>query len=119
MPELIDRLSLIDKLDQGQKKALDAKDFTSFYALVYFKVILQNEPEIHAMNQKEPEMRYGEWIIKPHGSYGQLRAFCSACGKHSGIGGIVSNQRKTFCPNCGAKMNDHIADDSKKVGADK
>jgi hypothetical protein len=52
MPELIDRLSLIDKLDKGQKKALDAKDFTSFYALVYFKAMLQNEPEIHAMNPK-------------------------------------------------------------------
>lgn len=46
----------------------------------------------------------GEWIIKPHGTYGQLRAFCSACGKHSGIGGIVSNQKKPYCPNCGAKM---------------
>lgn len=45
------------------------------------------------------------WIIKPHGTYGQLRAFCSACGKHSGIGGIVSNQKKPYCPNCGAKMD--------------
>lgn len=26
--------------------------------------------------------------------------------------------RSRFCPNCGAKMNDHIADVSKKVGAD-
>jgi NAD-dependent SIR2 family protein deacetylase len=50
-------------------------------------------------------VRHGEWIIKPHGSYGQLRAFCSACGKHSGIGGIESNQRKPFCPNCGARMD--------------
>lgn len=45
------------------------------------------------------------WIIKPHGTYGQLRAFCSACGKHSGIGGIVSNQKKPYCPNCGAIMD--------------
>lgn len=48
---------------------------------------------------------HGEWIIKPHGTYGQLRAFCSACGKHSGIGGIVSNQKKPYCPNCGAIMD--------------
>ena len=48
---------------------------------------------------------HGDWIIKPHGTYGQLRAFCSACGKHSGIGGIVSNQKKPYCPNCGAKMD--------------
>lgn len=47
---------------------------------------------------------HGYWIIKPHGTYGQLRAFCSACGKHSGIGGIVSNQKKPYCPNCGARM---------------
>lgn len=48
---------------------------------------------------------HGYWIIKPHGTYGQLRAFCSACGKHSGIGGIVSNQKKPYCPNCGAVMD--------------
>ena len=53
--------------------------------------------------EAEP-VRHGRWIIKPHGSYRQLRAFCSACGKHSGIGGIESNQRKPFCPNCGARM---------------
>ncbi len=45
------------------------------------------------------------WIIKPHGTYDRLRAFCSACGKHSGIGGIVSNQKKPYCPNCGAIMD--------------
>lgn len=55
--------------------------------------------ELEAQLPKE-----GEWIIEPHGTYGQLRAFCSACGKHSGIGGIVSNQKKPYCPNCGAKM---------------
>lgn len=58
----------------------------------------------------EPEVRHGRWIIKPHGSYRQLRAFCSACGKHSGIGGIESNQRKPFCPNCGADMREEGAD---------
>lgn len=55
--------------------------------------------ELEARMPKE-----GEWIIKPHGTYGRLRAFCSACGKHSGIGGIVSNQKKPYCPNCGARM---------------
>lgn len=60
--------------------------------------------EIDKQPTIEPEQRHGRWIIKPHGSYRQLRAFCSACGKHSGIGGIESNQRKPFCPNCGARM---------------
>ena len=56
--------------------------------------------------RQQPEVRHGEWIIKPHGSYRKMRAFCSACGKHSGIGGIESNQRKPFCPNCGADMRE-------------
>lgn len=53
--------------------------------------------------EAEP-VRRGEWIIKPHGTYRQLGAYCSHCGKHSGIGGIVSNQLKPYCPNCGAEM---------------
>ncbi len=47
----------------------------------------------------------GEWIFKNDGAYGKTRTYCSACGKRSGIGGIVSNQLKPYCPNCGAKMN--------------
>jgi hypothetical protein len=46
----------------------------------------------------------GEWIDKPTGAYGRMQSWCSACGKHSGIGGIESNRHKPFCPNCGAKM---------------
>lgn len=53
----------------------------------------------------EPVVR-GEWIFRNCGSYSQTRAFCSACGKHSGIGGIRSNQAKPFCPNCGAHMRE-------------
>ena len=45
MMELIDRLSLIDKIDQWQKKALDSKDFTSFFALGFSKLF-------YKMNQK-------------------------------------------------------------------
>lgn len=46
----------------------------------------------------------GEWIDKPTGAYGRWQSWCSACGKHSGIGGIESNRHKPFCPHCGAKM---------------
>ena len=46
----------------------------------------------------------GEWIDKPTGAYSRMQSWCSACGKHSGIGGIESNRHKPFCPNCGAKM---------------
>ena len=65
-----------------------------------FQQVVDEQPTIDAV-----PVVHGEWIIKPHGTYGQLRAFCSACGKHSGIGGIVSNQKKPYCPNCGAKMD--------------
>ena len=46
----------------------------------------------------------GKWIFKNDGAYGKRRAYCSVCGKRSGIGGIESNQRKPYCPNCGANM---------------
>ena len=46
----------------------------------------------------------GEWIDKPTGAYNRMQSWCSACGKHSGIGGIESNRHKPFYPNCGAKM---------------
>lgn len=62
------------------------------------------ERAIDTQGTIQHEQRCGEWIIKPHGTYHQLRAYCSYCGKHSGIGGIISNQLKPYCPNCGAEM---------------
>lgn len=50
------------------------------------------------------EVVHGHWIEKPTGAYGRWQSWCSACGKHSGIGGIESNRHKPYCPNCGAKM---------------
>lgn len=62
--------------------------------------VIDKQPTVDAV-----PVVHAYWIIKPHGTYGQLRAFCSACEKHSGIGGIVSNQKKPYCPNCGAIMD--------------
>ena len=50
------------------------------------------------------EIKEGEWIFKYEGTYNSRRAYCSVCGKRSGIGGIKENQMKPYCPNCGAKM---------------
>lgn len=50
------------------------------------------------------KQKQGEWVDKPTGAYGRMQSWCSACGKHSGIGGIKSNRHKPYCPNCGAKM---------------
>ena len=51
------------------------------------------------------EVVHGERIDKPTGAYGRMQSWCSACGKHSGIGGIESNRHKPYCPNCGARMD--------------
>jgi hypothetical protein len=50
------------------------------------------------------KQKVGEWVDKPTGAYSRMQSWCSACGKHSGIGGIESNRHKPFCPNCGASM---------------
>ena len=47
---------------------------------------------------------HGRWEDKPTGRYGKWQSWCSACGQHSGIGGIESNRHRAYCPNCGAKM---------------
>ena len=48
---------------------------------------------------------HGRWEDKPTGRYGQQQSWCSACRKHSGIGGIEKNRHRAYCPNCGAKMD--------------
>lgn len=49
---------------------------------------------------------HGGWIDKPIMRNGyHYQSWCSACGKHSSIGGIDSNRHKPYCPNCGAKMD--------------
>lgn len=65
------------------------------------KEIVQNAPTIEA----EP-VRHGHWIDKPTGKYGNWQSYCSACGKHSQIGGIESNRHKPRCPWCGAFMDE-------------
>ena len=65
-----------------------------------------NTPCIFFKNKADfVEVKHGEWIDKPTGAYRRMQSWCSACGKHSGIGGIESNRHKPFCPNCGAKMD--------------
>lgn len=53
----------------------------------------------------------GEWIDKFNKGKAHMQSFCSACGKHSGIGGIESNRHKPFCPNCGADMRKEVNDE--------
>lgn len=53
-----------------------------------------------------PKPKQGEWIEDYNNTYSRCRMKCSACGKFSGIGGIKSNQRKPYCPNCGARIDE-------------
>lgn len=60
---------------------------------------------VEALPSAQPERKKGRWIFDYYNNtYRRCRARCSVCGKHSGIGGIRSNQLKPFCPNCGAQM---------------
>ena len=54
-------------------------------------------------------VRHARWIVDYNNTYSRRKMKCSLCGKFSGIGGIESNQKKSYCPNCGAKMDEeHI-----------
>lgn len=95
----------------------DKKEYIERGALIEF--VKQNTPHIDGdttMQCVERAMKaapaadvvevvHGEWIDKPTGAYGRMQSWCSACGKHSGIGGIESNRHKPYCPNCGARMD--------------
>lgn len=92
MKELIDEMSYdlaechVDYLD-------DAKLYTDYDTMA--------QKMVSRGYRRQSE---GEWIDKPTGAYSRMQSWCSACGKHSGIGGIESNRHKPYCPNCGAKM---------------
>lgn len=68
--------------------------------------------DIHAAPTIEPEVRHGRWKKKN----GEI--YCTNCKKSKWSESFkLMLQGFDFCPNCGAKMDDHIADVSKKVGA--
>lgn len=52
------------------------------------------------------EVKHGKWTIRYEGAYKRAKCYCSVCGKPNGIGGIISNQKKPYCPNCGARIED-------------
>ena len=70
-------------------------------------IVTMNEKTYHKLQLRNAP-KQGEWIEDYNNTYSRCRMKCSACGKFSGIGGIKSNQRKPYCPNCGAKMKGEI-----------
>ena len=87
-----------------ERGALLAEDFTDMFVDPYdaeiFESIIEEAPAADVV-----AVKHGRWEDKPTGRYRQMQSWCSACGKHSGIGGIESNRHKPYCPNCGAKMD--------------
>ena len=51
------------------------------------------------------EVKHGHWTFRYGGTYKRSKCYCSVCGKPNGVGGIISNQKKPYCPNCGARMD--------------
>ena len=51
------------------------------------------------------EVKHGKWTVQHEGAYKRAKCYCSVCGNPNGIKGMVSSQKKPYCPNCGAKMD--------------
>lgn len=91
------------------------QSMTAAEILNYYRNLYYAEPQVtergivaNAINELLPNVApvvHGEWEFRNDGRYRQTRCYCSACGKHSGIGGIRENQKKPYCPNFGARMN--------------
>ena len=97
-----DWMRLIDA-DALREEWLENGENEYVYDTNAFLESIDEQPTIEAV-----PVVHGEWIFKYDGPYGRQRAYCSACGKRSGIGGIESNQKKPFCPNCGADMRKKV-----------
>ena len=100
MSDLINRADLIEHLNaclaegDGHTPIVDSV-LTAVKCAVEQMPAADAEPIVHA-----------HWIDKATGSYGRMQSWCSRCGVHSGIGGIISNRHKPRCPNCGAMMDE-------------
>lgn len=89
-----------DDLNEAVYKISDVAGYRKQRDRYYFE---EGKPPV-LIETSENKQSEGEWVFRGDGAYGRTRCYCSACGKHSGIGGIRANQLKPFCPNCGAKM---------------
>ena len=86
-------------IDADLLKAEFTGNFTKAYATPLIKAIIDQQPAADVQ-----EVKHGKWTIHHEGTYKRAKCYCSVCGKSNGIGGIISNQKKPYCPNCGAKM---------------
>ena len=98
MAEYIEREALLSDVDKAFRLFVEHDDILRLYSDARGSVIYAPAADV-------APVVHGRWIDKPTGKYRNWQSWCSACGKHSGIGGIQSNQHKPYCPNCGARMD--------------
>lgn len=100
MPRYIDA-ELFSKNLTMQVYLADDEDFTTAF-VKGMELVKKAEEETPTADVQE--VKHGKWTIHHEGTYKRAKCYCSVCGKSNGIGGIISNQKKPYCPNCGAKM---------------
>lgn len=88
-------------IDANLLKAEFTGNFTKAYAVPLIKSIIDQQPIADVQ-----EVKHGKWTIRYEGTYKRAKCYCSVCGKNNGIGGIISNQKKPYCPNCGARIEE-------------
>ncbi len=88
-------------IDANLLKAEFTGNFTKAYAISLIKSIIDQQPTADVQ-----EVKHGCWTIRYEGICKRAKCYCSVCGKPNGIGGIISNQKKQYCPNCGTKMKE-------------
>lgn len=102
MDDLISRKALLKRLHDvggcGAPPESWADGYDKAIDLAYG--MAENAPAVDAA-----PVVHGRWEFKYEGTYRKRRSYCSVCGRRSGIGGIIENQKKPYCPNCGALMD--------------
>ncbi len=106
MPKYIDKDNLLQLFRDSYRgcKAEIAKGRNEFdTALTGYKSCMSLAENMPAAGVQE--VKQGKWSIRYEGTYKRAKCYCSVCGKPNGVGGIISNQKKPYCPNCGARMD--------------
>lgn len=104
MPKYINADNLYEKLEKRYRQIVEnyAEFDAQQYIMGFGEAInaIKNEPAADVQ-----EVKHGHWTICYKSAYKWAKCYCSVCGKPNGVGGIISNQKKPYCPNCGAKMD--------------